>query len=187
MTSSPTEQAPDMSSQGTYSCLLADPPWHESGGGKCKRGADRHYPLLKTPDIIRVMLSADSWRPAPNAHLWLWVTNNYLPDGLHVMKALGFRYVTNAVWAKDRMGLGQYLRGQHELLLFGVRGRLRGASKVTPSLLGGGLLRRTKHSKKPEMAYAAIEQVSPGPRVEFFARSLREGWDSWGNEVPRES
>jgi len=167
-----------------YKCLLADPPWTETGGGKIKRGADRHYPLLKTHEIIEVMLSAPQWRPDPSgAHLWLWVTNNYLEDGLFVMKALGFRYVTNAVWAKTRMGLGQYLRGQHELLLFGVRGRQPAMIRNRPTLIGKKLLPRTEHSRKPDEAHAMIEAVSPGPRVEFFARRPREGWDAFGNEV----
>ncbi len=170
--------------RGEYRCILADPPWLERGGGKVKRGADRHYPLLKTPDIIRVMLTAPQWRPCPQGcHLWLWVTNNFLEDGLHVMKALGFRYVTNAVWAKDRIGLGQYLRGQHELLLFGVMGRLSASSRSQSTLLGKGILPRGRHSAKPDDTLATVEQVSPGPRVEFFARERRAGWDAFGNEV----
>ena len=75
-----------------YRCIVADPPWNERGGGKIKRGADRHYPLMKTPDIA-CMLLAPAWRPAESCHLWLWVTDNFLPDGLLVMDALGFRYV----------------------------------------------------------------------------------------------
>jgi len=185
MTLTLTDIAPDIETpEGEYRCILADPPWQERGGGKIKRGADRHYPLLKTPDIIRVMLTAPQWRPcAAGCHLWLWVTNNFLEDGLHVMKALGFRYVTNAVWAKARMGLGQYLRGQHELLLFGVMGRLNGEARAQPTLIGGDRVHKTTHSKKPQESYEAIERVSPGPRVEFFARQRRDGWDAFGNEV----
>jgi len=169
-----------------YACIAADPPWAERGGGKIKRGADRHYPLLSTPQIIQVMLSAPAWRPADNAHLWLWVTNNFLADGLHVMQALGFRYVTNMVWTKIkadgtvRIGLGQYLRGAHELCLFGVRGRLSAVTRKVPSAF---LAPRAAHSAKPDEAYAAIQGVSPGPRLEMFARAPREGWDVWGNEV----
>ena len=185
MTLTHSDVAPDIETPpGEYRCILADPPWLERGSGKVKRGADRHYPLLNTPDIIRVMLTAPQWRPCTEGcHLWLWVTNNFLPDGLHVMKALGFRYVTNAAWAKDRIGLGQYLRGQHEILLFGVRGRLRSSSRSTSSLLGGRQLPRGAHSAKPEAGHVAAEQVSPGPRVEFFARQRRDGWDAFGNEV----
>lgn len=82
---------------GTYRTIYADPPWHEQGGGRIKRGADRHYPLMKTQEICR--LPVDKWA-APNAHLYLWVTNNYVPDGLEVMRAWGFRYVTKIDWYK---------------------------------------------------------------------------------------
>ena len=82
---------------GLYQTVMADPPWLERGGGQIKRGADRHYPLMKTAEIAA--LPVESWA-APNAHAYIWVTNNFLPDGLHVMKAWGFRYVTKIDWFK---------------------------------------------------------------------------------------
>ena len=163
-----------------YQTIAADPPWNESGGGKIKRGADRHYPLLKTPEIIEVMLGADCWHPADDCHLYLWTTNNKLRDGLEVMEALGFRYVTMLTWAKDRIGLGYYFRGQTEPLLFGVRGKLKPKVRTQSTLISAP---RRKHSQKPDSAYLKMEKVSPGPRLEMFARSKRKGWDVWGNEV----
>ena len=163
-----------------YRTIVADPPWLERGGGKIKRGADRHYPLLSTSEIIRVMLQADQWRPDPaGAHLYLWVTNNFLPDGLEVMKALGFRYITNIAWCKDRIGLGQYFRGQHELCLFGVMGRLMTDIKP-PTVVQAP---RRRHSKKPPEFMEIIERASPLPRLELFSRRARPGWTAWGNEV----
>jgi N6-adenosine-specific RNA methylase IME4 len=138
---------------GEYATCMADPPWLERGGGQIKRGADRHYPLMKTRDICA--LPVGDW-VAPDAHLYLWVTNNFLPDGLQVMAAWGFRFVTKIDWFKaaikddehfdetmnalagsphaelaalmadDKMqvGLGQYFRGCTESCLFGVRGTL---------------------------------------------------------------
>ena len=165
-----------------YRCIAADPPWNErGGGGVSKRGADRHYPLLSTPEIVRVMLSASAWRPAESCHLWLWVTNNYLDDGLFVMKALGFRYVTNLAWSKPSFGLGFYLRGQHELCLFGTRG-----ATMRPNFHDAGSViqaDKAAHSRKPEEFYELIERVSPAPRLEMFARSRRAGWDSFGNDA----
>jgi N6-adenosine-specific RNA methylase IME4 len=165
-----------------YRCILADPPWLERGGGKIKRGADRHYPLMHTPEIAKMMFRSGVWAPAADCHLWLWVTNNFLRHGLGLMETLGFRYVTNAVWVKDCMGLGQYLRGQHELLLFGVRGRLPSQSRSQSTLIRAP---RREHSRKPDEAYEVIEAVSPGPRLEMFARTKRPGWDAWGMETEK--
>ena len=167
-----------------YRCTAIDAPWNERGGGRIKRGADRHYGLLSTPDIIRVILQSGSWYPADNAHLWLWVTDNYLPDGLQVMSALGFRYIRTLVWFKVRndklqVGLGQYLRGSHELCLFGSRGKSMMPKNKPLSVVA----ERTVHSRKPDEAYSVIETVSPGPRLEMFARSPRPGWDTWGDQA----
>lgn len=205
-------------------CFLSDPPWPEKGGGKSKRGADRHYDVEKVraiPDVIRGGMADLGVRAADDAHHWMWVTDNYLPGGLWCLAQLGFEYVRTSVWIKMedpveavgryaaplvsvggdharravddlvaavrlQIGIGQYLRGSHELLLLGVRGSgldesVRTDDRGVPSVIFG---RRTKHSRKPESSYRLIERVSHGPRVEFFARSNRSGWESWGNEVP---
>src|SRR4029077_14966790 len=104
---------------------------------------------------------------------------NYLSDGLKVIASLGFRYVTNLVWVKDRFGLGQYFRGQHELCLFGVLGSLMTSNRITSTVISA---RKRQHSEKPLAIYGLIESVSPSPRLEMFARDKREGWTSWGNE-----
>ena len=170
-----------------YKTLLADPPWMEVGGGKIKRGADRHYPLMKTKDIIEYLKQIPM---EENAHAYIWVTNNFLEDGLEVMKALGFRYVTNLSWVKMKdnkvqFGLGQYFRGSHELLLFGVKGRLPyklndGKRSAIPTVI---LSPRNEHSRKPDEQYDIIEKTSYGPYIEAFARRKRDGWDCVGNEV----
>jgi N6-adenosine-specific RNA methylase IME4 len=96
------------------------------------------------------------------------------------MDALGFRYITNICWVKDRFGLGQYFRGQHELLLFGVKGRLLSRTKSQTTVIQE---KRRRHSQKPAATYSKIEAVSPPPYLELFAREPREGWSAWGNEV----
>lgn len=167
----------------TYSTILADPPWPERGGGKIKRGADRHYPLMSVLDIAMLPVQP---LIAPDSHLYLWVTNNYLPAGLSVMAAWGFRYVTCITWAKDKIGLGQYFRGQTEHCLFGVRGKPgyqlgpHGNRQQGTTLIQAP---RTQHSAKPQALRAMIERVSPGPYLELFAREQVKGWDVWGNEV----
>ena len=186
----PLVEAPRVRSVGPFTTQLLDPPWPERGGGKIKRGADRHYSLIKTrADMARVILQSGVWDPADDAHCYAWVTNNYLTWGLWLMDALGFRYVTNVVWVKTKadgktqIGLGQYFRGAHELLLFGVRGKgasIRTDRKDLPSVVHA---ERSKHSRKPGAFYELIEARSSGPYVELFARSERPDWTSWGNEV----
>lgn len=169
-----------------FRCVVADPPWNESGGGRVKRGADRHYPLMKTPAIIELMdhvLGDVHPIDVDGCHLHLWVTNNYLRDGLRVMEELGFRYITMRTWAKDRFGLGQYARGQTEHTLFGVLGKLKPLNRTESTLIGKGIVPRRKHSQKPDVCFDEIERISPGPRLELFARAPRDGWTVWGNEV----
>ncbi len=163
-----------------YRCIAIDPPWPERGGGRIKRGADRHYKVLPVARIPETILRAPCWQPADDSHLWLWVTNNYVPAGHDVMRALGYRHVTMLTWNKDRIGLGQYLRGKSEHCLFGVRGRLPALNRTEPSSFDAP---RTGHSVKPQRAYDIMERVSPGPRLEMFARAEREGWTVWGDEV----
>lgn len=165
-----------------YHSILMDPPWNERGCGRIKRGADRHYPLLKAPEILAVILKASVWRPAPDCHLYCWTTNNHVPDGIWLVEALGFRYITLLTWAKDRFGLGQYFRGKTEQLIFGVRGRLPAQVRNEDTLITSP---RRRHSAKPEKAYEKIERVSPGPRLEMFTDIERPGWDAWGNEARR--
>jgi N6-adenosine-specific RNA methylase IME4 len=166
-----------------YGTIYADPPWMERGGGKIKRGADRHYSLMKTKDIAALPVKELA---ADNAHLYLWVTNNFLKDGLEVMEAWGFRYVTMVTWAKDRIGLGQYFRGQTEHILFGVRGKVpykvdeNGKRQQGRTLMNAS---RMEHSRKPEEFREMIEKVSYGPFLELFARRPAEGWHTWGNQV----
>jgi N6-adenosine-specific RNA methylase IME4 len=169
-----------------YKTIYADPPWMEVGGGKICRGAQGHYDLMKTKDIMALPVAdmADT-----NAHLYLWVTNNFLPDGLKVMEAWGFRYVTMITWVKERMGLGQYFRGMTEHLLFGVKGVLPYKIREDGKRAQGKtviIAPKREHSRKPDEARVMIESVSHAPRIELFARERCVGWDAWGNEVPDE-
>src|SRR5579859_1379135 len=97
-----------------YKTIYADPPWWEAGGGKICRGAQKHYPLMKTEAICQLELDGFhvKWKAADDAHLYLWVTNSFLQDGFKVMEAWGFKYKTMITCAKNRIGIGQYFRGQ---------------------------------------------------------------------------
>lgn len=165
-----------------YKTIYADPPWMERGGGKIKRGADRHYQLMTTKAIMELPVSelADD-----NCHLYLWVTNNFLDDGLKVIDAWGFRYVTAITWVKDRIGLGQYYRGMTEHCLFATKGRL--PYKIIDGRRQQGrtciVAPKRGHSEKPDEMRQMIEAVSYAPMIELFARTKTPEWDAWGNEV----
>lgn len=167
-----------------YNTIYADPPWSEVGGGKIKRGADAHYSLMSTKEILAM---ADFVKDIsnPDCHCYLWVTNNFLLDGLKVLERWGFEYKTMITWMKDRFGLGQYFRGITEHCLFGVRGVLPYKLLDGKRQQGttGFVAKRQQHSEKPEEMRQLIEKVSYAPYIELFARKQVQGWDVWGNEV----
>lgn len=160
---------------GPYRTILADPPWDVQQRGN--RGADRHYRLLSVRAICALPVATLA---APDAHLWLWVTNATLCLGQEVMAAWGFSYRSCLTWIKPRLGLGVYLRNQTEHLLFGVRGRAPIQFRGQGSWFYAPV---QEHSHKPEEQYAIIERCSPGPYLELFARRRQPGWHVWGNEV----
>ena len=177
-----------------YGAILADPPWKSQvGGGRIKRGADRHYPLMSTKELCAMGHDIPS---ANDSVLFMWSTWNDLDGTLAVIKAWGFRQVGGLPWIKltsggvVAMGLGQYLRGCSEMMLFCTRGhvpRLGGNSPLGILLDDNAalILPRRKHSEKPQEIHSIIETCYPGPYLEMFARSRREGWDAFGNEVDK--
>ena len=167
----------------SYKLVVIDPPWPERGGGKSKRGADRHYKLLRSPwEILEVIIRSPVWAPdRKGCALGIWYTDNYLDDARLIMEALGFSYKRQFNWHKEgRFGLGQYLRGKHESMLIGVCGRVKRLARNQPSSISAP---RRKHSEKPAQAYDILQAVFPGPRLEMFAREQRAGWRCWGDEA----
>lgn len=172
------------STTNRYRTIYADPPWWETGGGRIKRGADRHYSLMKTSEIIN--LPVKRLLHSDGCHCYLWATNNHLKDAFEVLEEWGFRYVTLITWQKDKAGLGQYFRGMTEHCLFGNT-----KEKLPYKIIDGkrqqgvtGFVEaRRKHSQKPEKMRQMIETVSYGPMIELFAREERNGWDVWGIDV----
>jgi N6-adenosine-specific RNA methylase IME4 len=127
---------------------------------------------------------------ADGAHLYLWVTNNRIPEGLDVLSAWGFRYISILTWVKNVAGLGQYFRNNTEHLLFGVRGETLFKDPIGPNrnrvpydIQTGFYANRAQHSVKPAEARRIIEAVSFPPRIELFARREVPGWDLWGYGV----
>jgi N6-adenosine-specific RNA methylase IME4 len=173
---------------GGFSTVLADPPWRFAN--RTGKVAPEHRRLNRYSTMpLEAILSLDVKAVlAPKAHLYLWVPNALLPDGLKVMESWGFRYVSNIVWAKrrkdggpDGRGVGFYFRNVTEILLFGVKGSLR---TLAPGRSQVNMIetRKREHSRKPDEQYDLIEACSPGPYLEMFARHARPGWSVWGDE-----
>lgn len=183
----PFEPLPSVA--GGFHTILADPPWRFANRtGKIApehRRLDR-YDTMDLNDISELPVGEAA---AHNAHLYLWVPNALLPEGIAVMQSWGFRYVSNIVWAKrrtdggpDGRGVGFYFRNVTEMILFGVKGSMRtlGPARSQVNIIE---TRKREHSRKPDEQYELIESCSPGPFLELFARHPRDGWSVWGNEA----
>jgi N6-adenosine-specific RNA methylase IME4 len=164
-----------------FPVILADPPWHfdnETSG--VERAAGNHYPTMALDEICALPvkgLATDS------AALFLWTTAPHLQEAFQVIEAWGFNYKSNIVWVKDRLGLGYYVRNQHELLLIATRGDMPAPppSRRPPSVIQ---VAKREHSRKPDEAYELIERMYPDlPKIELFARGNRDGWTAWGNQA----
>lgn len=215
-----------------YRTINLDPPWLERGGGKSKRGADKHYALLPTPKILDVVAECPLFNFEDNAHMFMWVTDNFLKDGLWLMEALGFDFKRTFQWVKVkgkpkkldfdtgiavelehpphctskvglacdcgadlelRYGIGQYARGAHEMMLFGIRGHgldesVFSGRRDIPSVFFAPNPKSADnlriHSRKPDASYELIEERSNGPYLEMFGRrQYSPKWNVWGNEM----
>jgi N6-adenosine-specific RNA methylase IME4 len=173
-----------------FATILADPPWqfvNRTGKVAPEHRRLARYGTLALPEICALPVAECL---APMAHLYLWVPNALLPEGLQVLAAWGFGYKSNIVWHKlrkdggsDGRGVGFYFRNVTEILLFGTRGR--NARTLPPGRTQVNYIgtRKREHSRKPDEQYTLIEACSPGPRLELFARGVRPGWSVWGHQA----
>lgn len=183
----------------TYTTIVADPPWlyddkvnaRNAALGTGRRGAEGRYPCMGIAETEAALYEASvshHFTVMPDAHLYLWATNSFLPVAFKVMQAWGFEYKTTITWVKsDGIGMGSYFRNTTEHLLFGVRGRLPVASKSLPTHLiaprprhiSGPDKGKVIHSRKPDLFDALVMAASPGPYLEMFAPTIRHG-HTWG-------
>ena len=174
----------------TFATALADPPWQFAN--RTGKVAPEHRRLSRygTLDLEAIKALPVAEALTATAHLYLWVPNALLPEGLEVLKARGFTYKSNIVWHKlrkdggsDGRGVGFYFRNVTELILFGTRGK--NARTLAPGRRQVNYVgtRKREHSRKPDEQYPLIESCSPGPYLELFGRGLRPGWSVWGNQA----
>ena len=159
-----------------YRTIYTDPPWQYRN--RASRGAaENHYRTMALDDIINLPVEGIAEK---DAHLHLWTTNAFLFEARKVIEAWGFEYKSMLIWTKPQMGLGNFWRVSHEILLLGVRGKCPFLDRSIKSWIE---VSRGKHSQKPEEIRALIERVSPPPRIELFARRQVPGWTVWGDEI----
>lgn len=173
-----------------FGTILADPPWQfQNRTGKMAPEHKRlsRYPTMGLDEICDLPVEAIA---DARSHLYLWVPNALLPEGLKVMEHWGFKYKSNLIWYKvrkdggpDRRGVGFYFRNVTEILLFGVRGK--DVRTLDPGRTQENIIatQKREHSRKPDEQYGLIEACSWGPRLEMFARGPRKGWTVWGNQA----
>ena len=172
-----------------FGTILADPPWrfmNRTGKMAPEHKRLSRYSTMTLDEILELPVAEVS---SERSHLYLWVPNALVLEGLEVMKRWGFTYKTNLVWFKvrkdggpDGRGVGFYFRNVTELVLFGTRGsiRTRDPGRRQVNLISS---RKREHSRKPDELYDIIEKCSPGPYLELFARHQREGWTQWGDQL----
>ena len=193
----PTTDHPDVAEElrgfvngRRFGTILADPPWQfQNRTGKI---APEHRRLSRysTMSLQEIKALPVVHAASPVCHLYLWVPNAMLPEGLEVMKSWGFQYKSNLVWHKirkdggsDGRGVGFYFRNVTEVLLFGVRGKNARTLAPARSQVNYFCSRKREHSRKPDEQYPVIEKCSRGPFLELFARGGRPNWTSWGKQA----
>lgn len=187
---SPAEDLLGFCEDRKFATILADPPWqfvNRTGKVAPEHRRLSRYGTMSFDEICALPVAQIA---APTAHLYLWVPNALLPEGIRVLQAWGFTYKSNIIWHKirkdggsDGRGVGFYFRNVTEMILFGTRGR--NARTLPPGRRQVNYLatRKREHSRKPDEQYEIIESCSPGPHLEMFARGVRKGWSTWGNQA----
>jgi len=186
----PIRELRAFASRQQFATVLADPPWRFTN--RTGKMAPEHrrlsrYGTLSVDEIASLPVSEIV---CPTSHLYLWVPNALLPEGLLVLRAWGFQYKSNIVWHKlrkdggsDGRGVGFYFRNVTEMLLFGIRGK--NARTLSPGRRQVNYIgsQKREHSRKPDEQYEIIESCSPGPYIELFARGTRPKWKVWGQQA----
>ncbi len=161
-----------------YKIIYADPPYsyrNKNTGGSMKSGSSAKYPTMTINELCTLNIPSGK-----NNALFLWATVPLLPEALFLMDHWGFKYKTTLFWRKMSLGLGFWFRGQVEMLLLGIKGKVKAFRIQKPNIIQ---VKVGRHSEKPEEFRKLIEMTGLKPRIELFARKKTRGWDVWGNEV----
>lgn len=165
-----------------YKTLVIDPPWaYERSELPGERGVDDQYAgtltMQELYDLPVSRLTED------NAHVWLWYTNAFLIEAGRLLEEWNLKVMTQLTWCKTQIGMGSYLRNTTEHCILAKYGHLPGQETNPKNIPSHFTASRARHSRKPDEAYDIIRAISPGPRLDMFARSPRQGFDRWGNQL----
>lgn len=170
--------APKPIPAGQFRTVVADPPW-DYDNSATRGSAENHYQTMSLGEIAELGEQLES-KLGDSAHLYLWATSSFLRDAFDVCEAWGFDYKTTLVWVKPQIGLGNYFRARTEYVLFCTKGNQPTQDRALSNVIEAP---RAEHSAKPPEFYQLVEQASPGPFLELFARKPRDGWECWGDEL----
>lgn len=160
-----------------FGTIYADPPWkYDNQATRASTG--NHYEGMTIEELCALPIRALA---ADDAHLHLWTTNGFLFEGPRIFEAWGFEFRSSFIWAKPQIGIGNYWRNAHEIVLTAVRGDAK--SFADHNLRSWIECDRAEHSDKPDQVRSFIERASPTPRIELFARNMHADWVSWGNQI----
>ena len=165
---------------GHFGCIYADPPWQYGNQGT-RASTDNHYGTMSIPELCEMPVGELA---AEDSHLHLWTTNAFIREAFDVIEAWGFEYRSMFIWAKPQMGIGNYWRVSHEIMLLGIRGNAK--SFNDHSMKSWASVDRGKHSAKPDSIRHMVERASNGPYLELFGRKLVDGWTVFGNQISSE-
>lgn len=159
-----------------FGTIYCDPPWQYEKSSK-KGAATNHYGCMSIHEIAEIPVGSLAKR---KSHLHLWTTTSFLPRALWLMDHWGFEYRSQMIWCKPNLGIGNYYRISHEILLLGAKGRLVFENH---NIKSWQIVGRGRHSEKPDIFRRFVESTSPEPRIELFARNNHEGWTVFGDQV----
>lgn len=173
--------APVSLPEGVYSVVVIDPPWQYSRGEDTTHRGRTPYPTMSLDEIgldIENKLIVPG-RLAEDAVIWIWTTNAFMHEAYHLLERWGVEPKTVLTWAKPKMGVGNWLRGQTEHCILSIRGKpiVRLTNQTT--LLAAPA---REHSRKPDEFYALVDQLCVGPKLDWYSREPRDGWAQFGNE-----
>jgi N6-adenosine-specific RNA methylase IME4 len=162
-----------------YSVIVIDPPWkYDSKYDPNTRRVGADYPEMTIEEVSNIQLPV-----MDSCVLWLWTTNKFLHESFHIIEKWGFRYVNILTWAKDRIGVGTYLRGQTEHCILAFKGDPVFKTGTAYSTLLTA--KNEGHSIKPDEFYTMVDDLCYGPKLDYFYGKKRDGWDVYGTERTR--